>query len=100
MVTHAQARRLLATLVENLDYDPETFSRMLDYIDSQERGPAADAHLSDREHSIRAANRAVEAISRCGALADDMAGQGARIASLEALCGDLAEALETLLGTL
>lgn len=63
-------------------------------------GPAADAHLIDREHSIRAANGSVEAISRCGALTDYIRGQGARIASLEALCDDLAEALAEVLGTL
>ena len=69
MTTHRDATLLL----RSLDAEAGTIATLLDYVSAQERGPRADDNLSDREHSIRAANRAVEAISRVGTLTSDFA---------------------------
>jgi len=93
MITHNQAKRLVA----NLEGDPDTLAKIRAYMDQEQFGPKIWDSLSDREHSIRAANRAVEAISRVGALAVDVSDQAARIGALEGSVRDLSEVLAALL---
>lgn len=93
IITHHEAKRLLTTL----EADPETITALRSYIDRQTNGPADWDTVSDREHSIRAANRATEAISRLGALMDDLRAIRSRIASLEAAQTDLSTVLEAVL---
>ncbi len=94
MISHHAARRLL----DGLAGDPETIDKLAEYIRAQERGPKDWESLSDREHNIRAANRAVEAISRVATLNTDLAHANARIAALEAAQRDLSDVLEAVLG--
>lgn len=89
MITHYQAKQLLG----GLEGDPETVAKLAEYIRAQERGPADFEALSDREHANRAANRAVEAISRVGTMQTDLRGHEARIAALEAQGRDLGDIL-------
>lgn len=93
MITHRDAR----TLLGGLEGDPETVAKLAEYIRQQERGPADFEGLSEREHVTRAANRAVEAISRVGTLTSDLRAANARIAALEAQGRDLGEVLEAVL---
>lgn len=94
MITHYKARQLLV----GLEGDPETLKQLAEYIRAQERGPADFEALSEREHAIRAANRAVEAISRVATLTSDLARANAHIVALEdrvtALEGALIEIVE------
>lgn len=94
MITHNQARRLLATI----DTDASTKDRLAQYINGQERGPAEWENLSDRDHSVRAAQRAVEAISRVATLTTDLGAAEARIASLEASVDELRGIVMEVLG--
>lgn len=93
MISHHQARRL----VDSLAGDPETIAALRTYIAEQSHGPKDWDSLTDREHSVRASNRAVEAISRVATLADDLGKAQARIAALEASTGDLNEIIGELL---
>lgn len=89
MITHHRAKQLLG----GLEGDPETLAKLAEYIRAQERGPSDFEGLSEREHAIRAANRAVEAISRVGTLTTDLRASEARIAALEASQRDLSDIL-------
>lgn len=93
-ISHGEAKRLLSSLTG----EPETIAQLRDYIDRQQSGPKDWESLTDREHNIRAANRAVEAISRVGTLNDDVRGLNARIDALEASNRDLGEVLAAVLG--
>ena len=93
MISHGEARRLL----NGLEGDPDTIARLGEYIRAQAHGPKDWESLTDREHNIRAANRAIEAISRVGALHSDMRAVEARISALEASQRDLSEVLEAVL---
>lgn len=92
-MTHNQARRLLQTL----DVDDRVRQSLTDYINRQEKGPPDFDNLTDREHSIRASNRAVEAISRVATLQSDLGDAQERIAQLEENQRSLATVLEAVL---
>lgn len=79
MISHNEARAILRTLTG----DSTQLARLADYIDAQQDGPRDWDRLSDREHSIRAANRAVEAISRVGTLNSDLSALVDRVATIE-----------------
>ncbi|MCB4862557.1 hypothetical protein K7W03_23480 [Sphingobium sp. PNB] len=95
-MTHNQARRLL----QSLDVDDQTRQSLTQYINSQEKGPPDFDSLTDREHSIRASNRAVEAISRVATLQSDLDDAQERIAQLEDNQRSLATVLEAVLAML
>ena len=89
MITYHRARQV----AQNLEGDPDTRALILAYIDQEQRGPKDWEALTDRDHSVRAANRAVEAISRVGTLTSDIATLNDRVASLEGVCLELEEML-------
>lgn len=96
MISYHQARRLLDTL----SGDPETVAALRSYIDAQANGPRDWDSLTDREHSVRAANRAVEAISRVATLTDDLRKAQGEIDALRASQADLSDVLGEVLALL
>lgn len=92
-ISHGAAKRLL----DSLQGDGETVEQLRSYIVEQQHGPKDWDTVTDKEHSIIASTRAIEAISRVQTFNEDLSDANARIDRLEASQRDLSDIVAALL---